>query len=48
VSLVFLPEGSSLLKITKPGYQELDLTVDIGPNETNALTLLMKKTPEHR
>ena len=48
VSLIFLPEGSSLLKITRQGYQELDLSVDIGPNATTALTLLMKKTPQER
>jgi len=48
VSLIFLPEGSSLLKITRAGYQALDLSVDIGPNATTALTLLMKKTPERR
>ena len=46
VSLIFLPEGSSLLKITRPGYAELDLSVDIGPSTTTALTLLMKKAPE--
>jgi hypothetical protein len=45
VSLIFLPAGSSLLKITRPGYAELDLSVDIGPNATTALTLLMKKAP---
>jgi hypothetical protein len=48
VSLIFLPEGSSLLKITREGYQELDLSVDIGPNATTALTLLMKKAPQQR
>ena len=48
VSLIFLPEGSSLLKITMPGYTPLDLTVDIGPSFTNALTLLMKKAPPQR
>jgi hypothetical protein len=48
VSLVFLPEGSSLLKITRPGYADLDLSVDIGPTTTTALTLLMKKAPERR
>jgi hypothetical protein len=46
VSLIFLPEGSSLLKITREGYQELDLSVDIGPTATTALTLLMKKAPQ--
>jgi hypothetical protein len=48
VSLIFLPEGSSLLKITREGYQELDLSVDIGPSATTALTLLMKKAPQRR
>jgi len=48
VSLFFLPEGSSLLKITRQGYQELDLSVDIGPSATTALTLLMKRAPEQR
>jgi hypothetical protein len=48
VSLIFLPEGSSLLKITREGYQELDLSVDIGPSASTALTLLMKKVPEQR
>jgi hypothetical protein len=48
VSLIFLPEGSSQLKITRTGYQELDLTVDIGPNAPNGLTLVMKKAPERR
>jgi hypothetical protein len=43
--LIFLPEGSSQLKITRPGYQELELTVDIGPNAANGLTLVMKKAP---
>ncbi len=46
VSLIFLPEGSSLLKITRTGYAELDLSVDIGASATKALTLLMKKAPE--
>jgi hypothetical protein len=36
------------LKITKEGYQELDLSVDIAPSATTALTLLMKKAPEQR
>ncbi len=43
VSLVFLPEGGSLLHITKQGYEELDIPVDIGPTATTPLTLLMKK-----
>jgi hypothetical protein len=43
VSLVFLPEGGSLLHITKQGYEELSVPVDIGPTATTPLTLLMKK-----
>jgi len=43
VSLVFLPEGGSLLRITKEGYEELNLPVDIGPTAATPLTLLMKK-----
>jgi carboxypeptidase family protein len=48
VSLIFLPEGSSRLKITRLGYEELDVTVDVGPNATNGLTLVMKRAPEQR
>lgn len=43
VSLVFLPEGGSMLRITKPGYDDLSVRVDIGPTSTTPLTLLMKK-----
>ncbi len=46
VSLIFLPEGSSLLRITKAGYEDLNLPVDIGPTVATPLTLLMKKKPE--
>jgi hypothetical protein len=46
VSLIFLPEGSSLLRITKTGYEDLNLPVDIGPTALTPLTLLMKKKPE--
>src|SRR5262249_51305736 len=47
ISLIFLPEGKSQLKITKPGYQDLDVTVDIGPTATTGLTLVMKKNAEN-
>jgi hypothetical protein len=43
VSLVFLPEGGSQLRISKPGYEDLSVRVDIGPTATTPLTLLMKK-----
>jgi hypothetical protein len=46
VSLIFLPEGSSVLRVTKAGYEDLDLPVDIGPTATTPLTLLMKRKPE--
>jgi len=48
VSLVFLPEGGSLLRVTKAGYEDLNLTVDIGPTAATPLTLLMKKKAEDR
>jgi hypothetical protein len=48
VSLVFLPEGGSLLRVTKAGYEDLNLTVDIGPTAATPLTLLMKKKAEGR
>jgi hypothetical protein len=45
-SLVFLPEGSSVIVISMPGYDDLKLSIDIAPAETEPLTLLLKrKTP---
>ena len=43
VSLVFLPEGGSQLRISKPGYEEISVQVDIGPTATTPLTMVMKK-----
>ena len=43
VSLLYLPEGSSLVRITKDGYADLTLSVVIGPGVTEPLTLTMKK-----
>jgi hypothetical protein len=43
VSLLFLPEGGSLLRISKAGYDDVNLSVDIGPTSMTPLTLLMKK-----
>jgi hypothetical protein len=48
ISLIFLPEGGSLLRVTKAGYDDLNLTVDIGPTATTPLTLLMKKKADDR
>jgi hypothetical protein len=43
VSLFYLPEGSSLVRITKDGYADLTLSVVIGPGAAEPLTLTMKK-----
>ena len=43
VSLFYLPEGSSLVRIAKDGYSDLTLTVEIGPTVTEPLTLTIKK-----
>ena len=43
VSLVFLPEGPSAVRITKPGYDDLTLNVAIAADSTRPLTLVMKK-----
>jgi hypothetical protein len=48
ISLIFLPEGGSLLRVTKAGYEDLNLTVDIGPTAATPLTLLMKKKADDR
>ncbi len=46
ISLVFLPEGASPLRITKPGYEALTLTVQIAPDTTIPLTLTMVRKRE--
>lgn len=43
VSLVFLPEGGSPVRITKPGYDELTIAVEISASSTVPITLLMSK-----
>ena len=43
VSLVFLPEGGSPVRITKPGYDELTIAVEISASSTVPLTLLMSR-----
>ena len=45
VSLFYLSEGRSLVRITKDGYTDLTVTVEIGPTVTEPLTLTMKKKP---
>ena len=43
VSLAFLPEGTSTLRIRKAGYAELRLPVSISPRDTLPLTLVMSR-----
>ena len=43
VSLVFLPEGVSSLRIIRVGFEDLTLSMQIAPNLTTPLTLVMKK-----
>jgi hypothetical protein len=46
VSLIFLPEGGSPLRITKPGYEDLTLAVQISPEKATPLTLTMVRKRE--
>lgn len=47
VSLVFLPEGGSPVRIAKTGYDDLELAVEISASSTVPITLLMSKhTPD--
>jgi Carboxypeptidase regulatory-like domain len=43
VSLVFLPEGGSPVRITKEGYEELSIAVEISAETTVPLTLTMAR-----
>jgi hypothetical protein len=45
VSLIFLPEGGTPVRITKPGYEELTLAVEISAESAEPLTLLMVRKP---
>jgi hypothetical protein len=42
VSLVFLPEGASLLRIVRSGFEDLTLSVEIAASATTPVTLVMK------
>jgi hypothetical protein len=46
ISLFFLPEGTSVVRLQKLGYEAQTLTVSIGPDETKPLTLLMHRVVE--
>ena len=43
VSLAFLPEGGTPLRISKTGYDDLSIGVEITPEKTNPITLVMVK-----
>lgn len=43
VSLVFLPEGGSPVRVSKPGYDDLTIAVEISAEHTTPLTLLMSR-----
>ena len=42
VSLVFLPDGGSIIKVRKVGYELMMLPVGISPSDTTPLTLVMQ------
>lgn len=43
ISLLFLPEGTSTLKISKPGYNDLKVDVSISPKDTLPVTLVLSR-----
>jgi hypothetical protein len=45
VSLAFLPEGVSTLRVERPGYSSLTFDVSISPRDTAPITVVLKKTP---
>jgi hypothetical protein len=46
VSLRFLPEGTSPVRISMPGYEDLNLAVEIAAEAVNPLTLVMVRRPK--
>jgi len=43
VSLAFLPEGGTPLRITKTGYDDLTIGVEIAPAKVEPITLVLVK-----
>ncbi|HEY4218229.1 MAG TPA: hypothetical protein VGM67_13890 [Gemmatimonadaceae bacterium] len=46
ISLFFLPEGTSVVRLQKLGYEVQTLTVTIAPDQTSPLTMLMHRVVE--
>jgi len=43
VALAFLPEGTSTIKLRKPGYADLVMSVTISPRDTTPLTVVVSR-----
>jgi hypothetical protein len=48
VSLAFLPEGATPLRISKDGYEDLTLGVEITPDVLTPITLAMTRRPKQQ
>src|SRR5262249_17633738 len=46
VSLYFLPEGVSMVRIRKVGYATQTLAVEIGPNATTPITVVFERAQQ--
>jgi hypothetical protein len=46
VSLVYLPEGGSLVRLQKVGYEPQTMLIAIGPKETSSITVVMRQVTE--
>lgn len=45
ISLAYLPEGASVLRLSKPGYRPFTIRIAIAPNDTNPITILLSRAP---
>jgi hypothetical protein len=45
VSLMYLPEGKSAIRIHRDGFSDLDMDVTIEPGRTNPITVVVTPTP---